>query len=60
MSMPFQTTHAEEQPENLPAVAKRVDKKVETAVDGEEEMTNKEQLGADWYCLERVRSLAQF
>ena len=38
----FAATQAEEDPDNLPAVAEIVDKKVDAAVDGEEEVTNQE------------------
>ena len=40
----FAATQAEEDPDNLPAVAEIVDKKVDAAVDGDEEVTNQEQL----------------
>jgi hypothetical protein len=48
------TTHAEEESDNLPAVAKIVDRKVDTAVDGEKEVTNEEQLRADRDFLESI------
>ena len=38
----FAATQAEEDSDNLPAVAEIVDKKVDAAVDGEEEVTNQE------------------
>ena len=41
------TTHAEKYPEDLSAIAEGVDQEVDAAVDGEEEVTNEEQLGAD-------------
>ena len=40
----FAPAQAEEDPDNLPAVAEIVDKKVDAAVDGDEEVTNQEQL----------------
>ena len=48
------TTQAEEESHNLPAVAKIVDRKVDTAVDGEKEVTNEEQLRADRDFLESI------
>ena len=41
------TAHRLRRSHNLPAVAKIVDRKVDTAVDGEKEVTNEEQLRAD-------------
>ena len=38
----FTAAQAEEDSDNLPAVAEIVDKKVDAAVDGEEEVTNQE------------------
>ena len=40
----FPSAQVEEDPGNLPAVADTVDEKVDTAVDGEEEVADKEQL----------------
>ena len=58
MHISFVPAHSKEDPKNLPAVAKRVDKKIDAAVDGEEEMTNQKQLGADRNGLNLIRSLA--
>ena len=42
--MGLDTAQAEEESDNLPTVAEIVDREVDTAVDGEEEMPNQEQL----------------
>ena len=47
MQISFLSEQPQKDLDNLPAVAKRVDEKVDTAVDGEEKVANKEQLRAD-------------
>ena len=47
MQISFLSEHPQEDLDNLPAVTKRVYEKVDTAVDGEEKVANKEQLRAD-------------
>ena len=42
---------------NFPAVAKRVDEEVDTAIDSEEEMTNQEELGTDGNFLQSKRKV---
>ena len=46
MQISFLSEHPQEDLDNFPAITKRVDEKVDTAVDGEEEVTNEEQLRA--------------
>ena len=47
MQISFLSEHPQEDLDNIPAVTKRVYEKVDTAVDGEEKVANKEQLRAD-------------
>ena len=54
--MGLDTAQAEEESDNLPTVAEIVDREVDTAVDGEEEVANQEQLRTDWNLLEASES----
>ena len=47
MQLSFPCEQPQKDLDNLPAVTKKVDEKVDTAVDGEEKVANKEQLRAD-------------
>jgi hypothetical protein len=47
MQISFLSEQPQKDLDNLPAITKRVDEKVDTAVDGEEKVANKEQLRAD-------------
>ena len=49
MQISFLSEHLQEYLDNLPAVTKRIDEKVDAAVDGKEEVADQDQLSTHYY-----------